>query len=185
MAGKASGKSQEIQRHPRHSQAQSDTRNDAHGAEGSQRKVDRQARRTRGRTTSKGKVERDDSLRYAARADQRKGRLECESGASRRRTRRFRRPKESDRNERIYASRATNSGDPGANPGHNIGDGTRVSGVGGSSGGVAPAAAAISTPISSASAQADAASPNPAEPIAPAARTSPKAKPIPSPPSLR
>ncbi len=44
--------------------------------------------------------------------------------------------KESDRNERTYASRATRRGDPGANPGHNIGDGTRVSGVGGSSGGV-------------------------------------------------
>jgi hypothetical protein len=43
--------------------------------------------------------------------------------------------KESDRTERNYASRATRSGDPGANPGHNIGDGTRVSGVGGSSGG--------------------------------------------------
>jgi hypothetical protein len=42
---------------------------------------------------------------------------------------------ESDRNERNYASRATRRGDPGASPGHNIGDGTRVSGVGGSSGG--------------------------------------------------
>jgi hypothetical protein len=139
MAGKASGKSKKSAASRGAAKRKATTKRRTTAPKG--KRAAQAKSSARGKTTARGKSTSSDKRKPSALGARKSGGTGGKVGSSEKAARRVGGrgdfgAKETDRNEREYASRATKRGDPGASPGHSIGDGTRVSGVGGSSGGV-------------------------------------------------